>query len=231
MPGEGREQWRERQDGVLELINEKGEIVATQALKKTPTGEPIYTKGGKGRGRPENRASHHYVVDNTGKKYWVPKGTSPDSLPQVIYPYCQTTVGQIFRKIAEGTTIHEIGKTEGFPPAWVIWEWKVKYPEFDAMIKKARKIAAEYYADLSILTAKQAKEKTVQSDRLRVDTYLKAAEFRDRETYGKQTKFTGDQNAPIAFMIVTGVPEPDKPPEKEVTPETVALPMPKEETE
>lgn len=222
--------WRAGAGGVLELVNEKGEIIAIEKKRE------VYREGRlvrKFRGRPSTAAAqtHHFVRDSRGRKIWVPKGTNPDDLPQLIWPYSQVTVDLILQKIREGMTVIAIGKTEGFPPHGIIFKWKAEHPEFKAAYILAKKDRADYHAELAIEEAQFAKESKVQSDRLRVETYKWAAEVGDRDTFGKSTKIVGDPNQPIGFIIDTGIrrdppapvapqplPEPGSPAEIAVQP-------------
>lgn len=227
------DQWREGPGGILELISEKGEVLAIQKVKHT------YTDSGgvlqrKFRGRPSKAAAqtHHYVLDSRGRKIWVPKGTNPEHLPNVIYPYNQITAELICRFVREGKTLLAISQMEGMPPRHAIFTWKARYPEFKALVDQAKKDRAEYFADLAIEEAENSKESRVQSDRLRTETYKWAAEVGDREQFGRSMKHTGDPAAPLGFIIDTGIrrdppaaptpppslPEPGSPAESAVKP-------------
>jgi len=53
---------------------------------------------------------------------------------------------------------------------------------------------------------------------------------RDRDTYGRTTKITGDPNAPIGFIVDTGIRrEEHKVPQPDPLAENPALPKPKGE--
>jgi hypothetical protein len=210
----------------LELINtETGEVIAVEKKKHTyrePSGAVLQKRAG--RPSQQDTQTHHFVRDARGRKIWVPKGTDPSHLPNIVYPFNHVTAELICRYITEGKTIIEIGKMEGMPPQHIIFQWKRRHPEFKAQVNEARKDRAEYFADLAIEEAAHAKEAKVQSDRLRVDTYKWAAEVGDRDTYGRSTKITGDPNAPIGFIIDTGIRRDPEP----TTPSPTPLPPPKE---
>jgi hypothetical protein len=169
---------------------------------------------GRGRRKKEDKNTHHYVIDGTGKKLWVPKGTNPDHLPVTIYPYSQTTCDHILQLVTEGKTIQEIGLTEGLPPAHIIHKWLRLHPEFKAGMKQAKEARAEFFADKVIEIANQGTvhHKDVPFEKLKADIYKWGASVGDAEQYGSRTKVVGDPNAPVAFTIVTGVPEPDPAP-------------------
>jgi hypothetical protein len=189
------------EDGTLELIDpETGQVFARE--KRNPKALAL--------GKGKNAFIHqnermHFVMDAQGRKVWCPKGTNPDQLPRIVYPYSEITCDHVCDLISQGSTMDEIGKMEGMPPSRILWKWMQKYPEFRRDVKEARKIRAEVFHDKAIATAKGSKESRVQSDRLKVDTYKWAAEVNDRETYGKQTKLTGDPEKPIGFLLDTGI--------------------------
>lgn len=168
-----------------------------------------------GRRSEETRFKSHWVLDGNGRKLLVPLGTNPDHLPRTVYPFSLVTCDHILEQITKGKTINEIGMVEGFPPAHVIRRWMIDHPEFKANVKKARTLRADYYHDKVLEIAENAREKTVQTSKLKIETLKWAAEVADRETYGKQTKLVGDPENPLGFLVATGVPSEEKPIEVE----------------
>lgn len=201
--------WRERGDGVLECVNERGEIIAVQ--KRKDSDDPAAVKRRQA-ALVRNKETHHYVMDSYGRALWVPKGTNPDDLPRLIYPFSQITCDHICRFVSEGKTLTDIGKMLGLPPTHVIAKWAREVPEFKAQLVEAKKLRAEFRADQVVAIANQKiSEKRAPGERLRADVLKWAAEMDDRATFGKQTKVVGDASQPIAFTVVTGVPEPTIP--------------------
>lgn len=198
------QKWRTGSDGVLELIDEETGQVIEREKRKAVLRKDGTTGRGRG-GRRQDNATHHWVTDGDGKKLYVPIGTSPDHLPHTKYPYCRVTCEQVCALVMTGLTMEDIGKEKGFPPAYILRTWKMKYPEFKADMENAERARADYLADLAIITAREATRKTVQQDRLKIDTYQWGAEVGNREHYGKQTTLKGDKNAPLGFIIDTGI--------------------------
>lgn len=165
----------------------------------------------------------HWVRDASGKKHYVMKGTNPDlwvnPSTRVKYPYSKVTRELILERVSAGDSVREIGKTEGFPPAATIFQWMRNYSEFRAQMKAAREIRGFAAEDEALEIARDAKEHNVQSSRLKVDTLKWVAEVNNPEIYGKKTKVIGDPNAPVSFLIDTGI-------RRDSTP---ALPQPQEE--
>lgn len=194
--------------GDLEAVDpDTGEILWTQARKTVLKEGKILRKSSPGRGRrtKSDSETHHYVIDGRGEKLWVPIGTNPDNLPRVVYPYSQVTVNNILEKITEGETIRSIGRMEGLPTANVIHQWLREHKDFQAQMREARKARAEHFHDMVFETAKQAKKKTIQEDRLKVEAFKWGAQVGDPDAYGNKTKVSGDPDAPIAFVIDTGI--------------------------
>lgn len=221
-------EWRQDTDGLLKRFDtDTGEILEVQKTKrKAHARKDGRVRAGRVPGRPSQEATGHYhwITDGNGKRQWVPKGTNPDTLPHLVYPFSQVTCDLILQHVMEGMTLTSIGKLEGMPPVHIIFKWMRKYPEFHAEMREARKSRAEYFADRAIDLAENSKEHRVQSDRLKVDTYKWAADVNDRDTYGKHQKITGEVGGTI-FHVNTGVPSEPK------TIETTATPVEEEKAQ
>ncbi len=211
--------WKQAPDGSLECIDtETGAVIATQKCKKPPPGVKRL-KGGRRPGRPPDTETHHYVLDNAGRKLWVPKGANPDDMPRLYYPYSEVTCDHILDQIVKGETLQDICNTEGLPPIRVVHKWMREHEEFRASYRESKRLRAEHFADQALGEAKNADEDNVQAKRLLVETLKWSAEVGDRETFGKSTKITGDAAAPIAIMVQTGIQRvEDKPIETTATP-------------
>lgn len=201
----------ENKEGILEEIDlETGQVVSLQKPQKR-------LKPGKKRRLNRRNTSLdvmdtvHYVVDSAGRQRLVAKGTNPDFLPREVWPYSQVIADKICELLIDGMTLMEICKQEGFPTKGTVYSWRNKYKEFDERVKKAKELRAESFHDKAIETAEQAEKRTIHQSRLQVETYKWAAEVGKPSEYGKQTKVVGDANAPIGFIISTGIerdPEP-----------------------
>jgi hypothetical protein len=150
-----------------------------------------------------------------------PKGHDEDGRPVYSsnrrYPWSQIQADKVLTLVTQGKTLKQISKMPGMPCRDTLGKWKRDVVGFKEQWEIAEKLQAEYHRDEALEIARNSKESRVQSDRLKVDTLKWAAEMGDRSKYGKQTKLVGDADHPIAFLIATGVPEPEKPPEIDVT--------------
>ncbi len=195
----------EASDGLLDVVDEEtGQVVARQKLPKKL--DPKKKRRLNRRSKAEVHSDQvHHVFDASGKKRLVVKGMDPSKLPREVWPYSEAFVEQIVGLLIEGHTLTEIGLIDGMPSRRCMYTWMTKYKEFEERVKKARQLRAEYYHDAAITTAEDSNRKTIHSDRLKVDTYKWAAGVADREQFGNHTKITGDVNAPIGFIINTGI--------------------------
>jgi hypothetical protein len=192
--------------GFLEGYDEEtGKILWTQKRDAQDPTAPV--RRGRPRGRPTKKdtSTHHHVLDASGRKVWVPKGTNPDNFPRLEWPYSQVTAMHICQKVSEGETLTDIGRMEGFPPKNVIDHWSRKYSEFKDELKQARLQRAEHYHDRVFEIAKATRSDTNKEDRLKIEAYKWGAQVGDPEQFGNRTKVTGDGDNPLRFVIDTGI--------------------------
>lgn len=198
-----KEKTRVTPDGSIEGINpETGEVLWVQKKKRPPKHGALRRAG---RPIPDANQTHHWVLDGKGIRRWVKKGTSADTLPRLIWPYSHTTAAHICDLVTEGKTFKDIGNTDGFPPVHVIYQWRRAYPEFKSNLDKAIADRATYYHDELIEIAKNTKRKTVNEDKLKIDTLKWATAVGDPDHFGARIKHTGDPEKPVAFLIDTGI--------------------------
>lgn len=182
-----------------------GEILWTQK-KKSHYKDGVPRKlDGPGRGRRPRKDTHHWVMDGDGTAHWVPLGTNADHLPRTEWPYSEVHCRQILGFITDGATLKEIGKTKGLPPVAVIQAWARKYPEFKAELKLAREARAESYHDDIMALVKDTNHFSARANRVKMAALQWGAEVGDPDTYGKKTKLSGDPNAPLTFILDTGI--------------------------
>ena len=107
--------------------------------------------------------------------------------------------------IAQGMTPLSIERLPGMPTAFDLRRWESTHKEFASLLSLARKAYADYLADSALEIADQSEYRSFQSDKIKVDLALKLAAAHDPERYGNKTKITGDPNAPLTFLIDTGI--------------------------
>lgn len=199
------EQTRYNAMGLLEGYDpETGEVLWVEKKKGVAPGPK---KVGYPRGRPRkiDRSPTHVVLDGNGKKVEVLKGTDPSTLPRCTWPYNQITADHICDRISEGKTLDEIGLMEGYPSTNIIKSWTRLYPDFKRQLKIARAERAEHFHDEIIKLARDPSENQAKSERLKFESLKWAASVGDPDTYGNKVKHSGDPDAPIGFIVDTGI--------------------------
>lgn len=219
------DKWVIGSDGCLELLNEKGEVIAREKVKayRRMDKKGAVTLGCIGK-KALLKLGEHMVLDANGERVWCPPGTNPDCFPRTIYPYSQITCDHILAFVTEGHTLKEIGQMAGVPPYRIIMSWIRKYPKFKAQLKEARKCRAELFHDTALEIAHKTKGKQVHADRLKIDTLKWAAEVNDPENFGKRVKMSGDAENPLSLTVDTGIRREGD----ETPPEPASLPPPEE---
>jgi hypothetical protein len=220
-------------DGSLEGVDEtSGEVVWRQKPNKSR--KTRTRKDGSlpalDNGRPTKAAEKlgvtYRATDENGKVWEVPNGMSPDQLPRKrTWPYNDVTANNIIEHYSSGKSVTAIGRMDGYPCARTIFYWLGQYPEFKRQMDSAKKIRAEFFADKVITTADDLMhEDDAPVAKVKIDAYKWGSKVNDPDTYGDKLKHSGDASAPLGFVIMTGVPDPE-PIEvpNTVTPATTAL--------
>jgi transposase-like protein len=204
--------------GQDELYDEDtGEIVAVgKKRERDRNGSRLGRSHAKG-------AQHHWVkVRNAdGNVCIVPAGTDPTTLPakKPAFTYSELTKDLIIQEVLKGHSLMKISRMEGMPTQDVIYTWRSKYPDFERAVREAKKLRAEYHADLVLDIAENTTKETNVEDRLKVEVYKWAASVEDPDQFGTRIKHAGDAQNPVQWVIQTGVPQSEeKPIEVESTP-------------
>lgn len=178
-------------------------------------------------------SDYKYVKDALGKRHRVMVGAENiDLIPVKPTKYSPFTATRSIELYSEGKTFREIAETLSKDTGKYFAEgevknWMIKHGDFKVKMKAARECRALFAEDKVITAAEEADEDNVQANRLKVDAYKWLAEVSNPEVYGKKTKLVGDPNAPISFIIDTGIrrdPLPEYEPSKVIEVPTVALP-------
>ncbi len=146
------------------------------------------------------------VRDQYGRLVWVHKQLNPDDLPHRVWEFSETTADQICMLVTEGHTLKEISKIKGMPPMHIIYSWTRNNKKFKEDLHVARQDRAHFYHDHAIDVAMETRRKIdVPVNKFKVETLKWAAEKGNASTYGSKTVHEGNPEAPIQFIIDTGV--------------------------
>lgn len=148
------------------------------------------------------------VRNSLGQLKYVPEGDDATKISSFTEFMYTPEVGEnVIALYAEGLSMREIGLKLQIPLT-VIWRWMRKRSHFRVRMHAARATRGFYFEEKAIGAAEEARgdsSEEVQAQRLKVDTYKWAASVNNPDTHGNRTKVVGDPNAPISFIIDTGV--------------------------
>jgi hypothetical protein len=143
-------------------------------------------------------------VDTPQGPVWLEKGLQFDKIYKSNeLPYSQVLGSLICQKmVEEGLTLVKATKSLNLDYA-LVCRWKREHSEFRDMLHEARIDRAEYLHDEVIDEARASRDRKTT-----IETLKWAAEKGDPERYGNKTKIIGDKNAPVQFIIGTGIVRP-----------------------
>jgi hypothetical protein len=111
----------------------------------------------------------------------------------------------ICEKITQGRTLLKACEDLNLDYA-TICRWKREHPAFANSLEDAKRDRAEAFHDEAIDTSIGSFD-----PKLKVETLKWAAEKGNAEKFGNKTKIVGDPNAPLSFIIDTGIRRPGDP--------------------
>lgn len=127
--------------------------------------------------------------------------------PVALSPEIEDT---ILERYEGGLSFSRIGAMEDMPTYQTILRRIRNNEEFRKKVEASRAVRALHFEEQALEVADPALSKDeVPAARLAFDANVWAAEVNDPTRYGKKTTIAGDRNNPIAFTILTGVPQPD----------------------
>lgn len=127
------------------------------------------------------------------------------------YPYSEVIADIICQKIAEGGKITEICGVPPIPPYDIVRRWMHRNTEFKVNYKAAKEARAESMHDRALTVAEKSDKETSTSDKLYIDALKWSASKSSPDEFGDRTKVVGDKNAPVSFIIDTGIRKEDDP--------------------
>jgi hypothetical protein len=113
--------------------------------------------------------------------------------------YSPVIISLIAEKITEGMSLMRACEEVGVKYS-LVCAWRLAYEEAKAALEQARKDRAEVLAERALEKAEKSKRPYLE-----VETLKWAAEKGNPEKFGNQTTIKGDKNAPITFVLDTGI--------------------------
>ena len=115
------------------------------------------------------------------------------------YPYSKTLGDLICEQIVHGKSIQAACEEMNIPYS-IVLHWSRQHPEFKEAMAQAKKDRAEWmHGELLEVARTKADTKT------HIEALKWSAEKDDPEKFGARTKISGDPNAPVSFIIDTGI--------------------------
>jgi len=168
------------------------------------SGEVVGVYGGK---RPSSISELELVeVETDQGKVMVPSGVDLSSYRFSSRRFCRITSDLILQRIVEGESLYKVCQDPAMPSYATVCRWKRDVVEFREDLDQARIDRAEYYADRAVDEGMAAFEKDdVPVAQLKHNVMKWAAGVGDAGKFGTKTKIVGDKNAPVSFIIDTGI--------------------------
>jgi hypothetical protein len=181
--------YRKNAKGLLEGIDlHTGKVVVvSHTLETFDPARPRYSK----------------VKDPEGNTVYIESSLLTKSAGGLLTPhtYNQFTADLILQKVVEGHTLLNACKELNVEYSVVV-RWKTENNSFREQLAQAYKDRTEVHHDIILEIAANSRDAKTQIDALKWST-----DKNNPEKFGNKTKITGDANAPVAFTILTGVPE------------------------
>ena len=145
-------------------------------------------------------------VETDNGKVLVPKGLDLSGYRFHRRSFCGITADIICQRIVEGESLYRICKDPNMPSYSTVCKWKRNNSDFVEDLDQARVDRSEYYADQAIHEGMEITHKDdVPVATLKHNVMKWAAGVGDAGRYGTKTKIVGDVNAPVSFIIDTGI--------------------------
>lgn len=179
----------QNQEGLIELIDvNTGNVVAVQhSIREILKGK---------------QADIHEITTPDGRKVWVEKGLASRSLKHRHYELDTVAMDLFCQNLTKGWSMKRSAEELGLDIN-IIRQWRVRSPKFNDQIKLAKLARADEMHEKVLEEAEDSFDTKV-----RIDAYKYMAEKGNPEAYGQKTKIVGDPNAPLGFIIETGIRRP-----------------------
>lgn len=122
------------------------------------------------------------------------------------WAFDQKIANSICDLVAEGENLHRIGKMEGFPPRWRIYEWFKENKDFSDNYARAREDRADWRAARidEVVDKMLISQLDPQAARVAIDAYKWQAGKEKPKTYGERQDLNigGQDGNPLEVVLV-----------------------------
>lgn len=177
----------QNKEGLIELIDvHTGQVVAVQhSIRDIMKGKQARVKE---------------IALDDGRKVLVENTLSTNNhIRARDYALDTVLLDLIAQAITSGATVSEACEEYNFKESTLNY-WRNRHPEANDKIKQAIKMRASRLVEQVLEEGKSSGDTKV-----RIDAYKYVAEKTDPENYGNRTKIVGDPNAPLGFVLETGI--------------------------
>lgn len=109
--------------------------------------------------------------------------------------------------VDEGVTLSQVCRRDNYPSLSTVMRWCRVYPEISAKLDEARAMQAEGFYDeiVSGVDVSDLNRDEVAVEKLRFEKLKYLAGVSNPTRYGNRTIHSGDEKAPVQFVISTGI--------------------------
>lgn len=145
-------------------------------------------------------------IDTPEGPVYIEKGLSFDQTKRVYTQKYSAALADLIceKMVNDGATLIEAAKEYGVDYA-SICRWRRESEEFRTALLNAKKDRAEFFHDEAIEKARSQAKTAFGDKKLEISTLQWAAERGDAENFGSKTTIRGDKDAPLGFIIDTGI--------------------------
>lgn len=212
--------WEEKSDGTFHEIDPETKKVLSKAIRRTARPSSEFPDGSFQAPSIKDVLTHckRWALDS-GQVVWLPPGvTLADcALISEVEGRFERLLGEVCDQMHEGISYSKACKSLGLKIGYLnhritIEKDPVKKETWQKKLEQARIGFAHACSDRQLEEAENADRSNVMEKTLLVNTLGRQAKVHDRGYFGDKLTHQGDAAKPIAFIIQTGVPQPDPKP-------------------
>jgi hypothetical protein len=147
---------------------------------------------------------HVYDI-NTGEE--VNRHWEENRVHDIVWSFSPDLADVICDMVANGKSLHAIGKLDGFPPPRLLYKWKNQYPMFARELEFAYEMRADIYRDKALREIEMSVDRDdIAVAKGKLDAYKWAAEVDNRKKYGTKIEKEITTTTNRILKVITNVP-------------------------